>query len=459
MANFFYAKSGYGTRAASADTPFTSIQTGAFSGLTAGDVYASIADAESASKTNPPVSGEFIIISHLHAETATSYLGIAAAGSEPSIVLAVSDTAIDAVATTRPVLTTGTDVTTNGSITFNNVEFAIADDFTPGNSGDNVAFHGCKLAFSGSNSAIQLGSDGRYAEFRDTEIAFNHTGATMNIAAAGKVSMYGGSVTTSTAGVTNLIAGSAVNGGALGEFVGVDLTGISSTGTLVNGMGANGGTDDVIDFLFDRCRLTSGTVLLGEALTCYNHRVLMMRSGSVSADAEHQYELQTFSGSVLDDTTIRRADDEPFTDSGTDISYKMTTNANCGQGSPLWFDFPTPDWSALSAGATDVLRLFVASTTALNTSDVWAEVVYPDGTTKQLANFVSTRGFPLSSTALTTDSASDWRDGAGAFSGNEYQIDADTSGDAGADCYPTVRIYCSKPSVTLYIASEFLPRA
>jgi hypothetical protein len=228
------------------------------------------------------------------------------------------------------------------------------------------------------------------------------------------------------------------------------------TGTIVNGIGANQATDDVNTFMFDRCKLAAGVVLFGEPILSIGTRATFTRCSFVSEEAEHQLYIKDFSGEVFDDDSIRRADDEPFTDSATEISYKMLTSANCGLGAPLYFDYPTTRWSALSAGATDVLRFFVASTTALTTSDFWIEAIYPDGTTKQLANFISTRGFPLDATALTTDgTGSDWRDGAGAFSGNEYQIDVSTAGDAGADSYPTVRVYCSKASTTLYIASEF----
>jgi hypothetical protein len=61
-----------------------------------------------------------------------------------------------------------------------------------------------------------------------------------------------------------------------------------------------------------------------------------------------------------------------------------------------------------------------------------------------------------SGTTLTTDSGSDWRDGAGALAGhNEYIIDVATSGDVGADCVPVVSISVTKANTTIYLASQY----
>jgi hypothetical protein len=61
-----------------------------------------------------------------------------------------------------------------------------------------------------------------------------------------------------------------------------------------------------------------------------------------------------------------------------------------------------------------------------------------------------------SGTTLTTDSGSDWRDGAGALAGhNEYIIDVATSGNVGADCVPVVSISVTKANTTIYLASQY----
>ena len=59
-------------------------------------------------------------------------------------------------------------------------------------------------------------------------------------------------------------------------------------------------------------------------------------------------------------------------------------------------------------------------------------------------------------TTLITDSGSDWRDGGSALAGhNEYYIDVDTSGDVGGDTVPIVKVYITKPSVTIQLASIY----
>lgn len=432
---------------------YASKQTGAFSGLGVSGYYATIALAEGA--TTPPVSGDFILVSDAHSLSSggtITYTGTATGGYV--LVLTVSDTAIDAAGSSRGAeQTTGVaDLIFLNDLSHKGMEYLSIDNITFGGLSANI-FDDCRIGISSSGSVIFCTSDGIIAKFNNTEVVLDHASSTISIAGASSFHMYGGAVTTISAGITSLISGTANNAGAIARFIGVDLSSVS--GTLVNGMGGSRANDDLIDIVFDRCKLASGVAFVGESLLSYNQRILLTRCSNVSAEAEHQYSLTSFSGTVIDDDVIRRADDEPFTDSGTNISYKIETSANCQPGSPLWFDYPTVRWSALSSASTDTLRFFIASTVALTSQDVWVEVVYPDGTTKELGNFISTRGFPLDADTLTTDAGSDWRDGAGAFTGNEYQIDVDTSGDVGADSYPTVRMHCSKASTTLYIASEY----
>ncbi len=103
--------------------------------------------------------------------------------------------------------------------------------------------------------------------------------------------------------------------------------------------------------------------------------------------------------------------------------------------------------------------MYITSNTALTDKDIYIETSYPDGTNKQTPNFLSTAPATVggtldlmaTGTTLTTDGSSSWT---GALS-NLYQIDVDTSGDAGSDCQPIVKIYVTIPSVTIHIASEY----
>jgi hypothetical protein len=269
--------------------------------------------------------------------------------------------------------------------------------------------------------------------------------------------MLGGSVTTTTGGVTTLFNGNFGLGGATVVFNGVDISGI--TGTLLANVGASASVEDIINVSFDQCKIDSGVAFTNETFKHISHRAIFTRCSSSSADAEYQYHLHTFGGDVDDDSAVFRNEDEAFTESNQKISYKIVTNSDASLGSPLWLDFPVLRYSELSAGATDTLRFYLTSNTALTNKDIYIEISYPDGTNKQTPNFLSspsvtvggTLDLMATGTTLTTDSTSTWTGGLT----NKYQIDLNTSVDVGADCLPIVKVYITKPSVTIQIASEF----
>ena len=55
---------------------------------------------------------------------------------------------------------------------------------------------------------------------------------------------------------------------------------------------------------------------------------------------------------------------------------------------------------------------------------------------------------PLSTGTTLTTNTEAWT---GRTTENRYQIDIDTSGDAGADCVPRIRLYIAKASSTIYL--------
>ena len=230
-------------------------------------------------------------------------------------------------------------------------------------------------------------------------------------------------------------------------------------GTLLSGVGASESTEDLVSVRMDLCKIDSGVAFTNTTFKSYNQRALFTRCSDSSAAAEYQYHLHAFGGDVDDDSVIFRNEDEAFTESNQKISYKIVTNSDASLGSPLWFDFPVLRYSRLSAGATDTLRFYITSNTALTDKDIYIEVSYPDGTNKQTPNFLSsapttiggTLDLMVAGTILTTDASSSWT---GALS-NLYQIDVDTSVDAGSDCQPIVKVYVTLPSVTIQIASEY----
>ena len=447
---FYYVKAGFGTATGDGGR-YATQQTGTFAALGAAGVYNDIQDAIDNSTTSP-AGDDFIICSDLHNFATTSpitYNGLSS--GVMFLIMSASDSDIEAAPSgnaKETINSSSSDHTFNGRLSFKNIDVIGGDNIVI--SGDcNLIMKDSKLNLSGVNDMMQMNSDGIIVKLINSELAFDGANATIQMSNGAELQMLGGSVTTISAGITNLINGTALGAGASGRFFGVDMQGV--TGTIINGMGGNAG-DDRIDFILDGCALASGVVIFGESIQALNQKVIAQRCSSSSSASEYQFYTEEAQAEINDDSVIFRNEDEPFTESNQKISYKINTNSNCGLSNPLSFDFPVLRYSKLATGATDTLRFYITSNTALTDNDIYIEVNYPDGTTKNVFNFLSTRGFPLATgTTLTTDATSSWT---GALS-NLYQIDVDTSGDAGADCQPIVKVYVTLPSVTIQIASEF----
>ena len=453
---WYYVKNG-GTATGDAGRYGTQ-QTGSFAGLGAAGYYNDLVAAFAA--TTAPTTGDFILVSDLHNFT---YAGAASiTGTSPGnfIIMCVDDANIDAYRTSGnrgfESAASNQDYTLT-DISMKGMEIAAGDDIFPVT---NVVMGDCKLTLSGPNDSLSLFNDRRSLILNDSEVALDDASATINIQNGCVLYMYGGSVTTTSGGLTGLITGS-ISGGMQAEFWGVDLT--SVTGTLINNVGGNV-NDDTIDIRFDRCKLNASVAFTNEDFQFYGQRAEFIRCSSSDNGSEYAYHLTAFGGEVDDDTTVYRNDDVAFTDSAVKISYQIVTNTDVNVAEPLWFDFPISRRADLTSASTDTLRFFIASTDTLTDADIYINVLYPDGTTRSNVNQVSSAPSPsfttvldplATPTTLTTDSGSDWRDGGGAYTGNEYLIDIDTSGDAGANCIPTVRVFVTKPSVTINIASEY----
>lgn len=457
MPNYFYVKSG-GTLAATADTPYATAQTSSFATIGAANYYNNWADAVNAGKTTPPVAGDFILFSSAHsASSAATIVQLAATGAGINYISVDDSNASIPLAGATEATTGGGDFTLGGTAgqaaTTQGMTLDSNDNIGMATS-TNSTFRDCTLILKTSAAQGTLNGDGTCARFYDCELQLNNATARLSMAGGSLVEMFGGSVT-STAVPASVFSGGMGGGGGRIHFSGVDMSGLDATTTFLDAVGSSAGVDDGIDVVLDYCRIPSGFAFTSEDFKSENQRLVATRCSSSSADAEHMLYVKAWGGEAFDDATIRRADDDPFTDSAQNISYKVDTNADADPARPFWFDFPTPQWSDLTAGASDTLRFYVASSTALTDADIYFEVAYGDGTAKNLAKFASTRVNPIvAGTALATDSGSDWRDGAGAYTGNEYLVDLATT--TGVDGYPSrVRCFTTKPNTILYIASEY----
>ncbi len=458
---YYYVKSG-GTATGDAGR-YASQQTGSFATLGAANYYNDIQDAIDNSTTSP-VAGDFINVSDLHVDSVATSIIYTGTVANPYYIVSVDDSTIENSRTSGNFAeeenTANSDIAIKQSF-ISGVSLISADAIIF--SGANI-LHDCKLTVPGNtDETVDLSTDGSSVNLVNTAIHCNDAGAKpFTIDQGGTIAMTGGSIQTTAGSVTNLTNGGFTAGGGALLIEGADLSVV--TGTLIANVGSNVPADHAIDVKINLCKLAAGVAFTNEVFKSYNQRALFTRCSDSSTAAEHQYHLHAFGGDVDDDSTIRRADDPAFEDSGTTISYKIVTNSDASLGSPLWFDFPNTIWAALSAGATDTLRIHVASTATLTDKDIYVEVSYPDGTNKQTPNRVcsapatvgGTLDLMATGTTLTTDSGSDWRDGGSALAGhNEYYIDVSTSGDVGADTVPIVKVYVTKPSTTIQLGSIY----
>lgn len=315
-----------------------------------------------------------------------------------------------------------------------------------------VIAQGCTFTTNSAGFFIRT-RDG--TSFLARDCAFIHTTAHANnwihLGDRAVVTLVGGSV---NGGATASYAVYTLNGRASRFYAyGVDLS--TYQNTLVQARGdINYSGADVRIF---GCQLHS-SVTFSDATSShyYDQRLLISNSSATSAEAEYQCHISARGNEVNDETGIYRNESTAFP-SGQKISLKCATTSSVGKSEPFWFDFPTR-YAALSSTSTDNVTVYLTSNTQLYDSDVWVELLAPDGTNKHTYNLLTTlhgNVLDANGTELATDSGSDWRNGASASTLTyEYKIDLDTSaagyGGPAADCVPIIRVYVAKASTTIY---------
>ena len=437
---YFYVKNSLGTRTTGGGL---SKQTGSFTTLGATNVYATIA----AAFTDGAGAGDYICLSDSHLETGSPATFSGGTGAvEYTMVLTVDDANCDVATTATSKQTAWTGVPGfTGRIYMQGVwlEYTL---FLSDASNAMLIARDCVFECSSSATRIlDLGGDGAHVSSINTEWKSAGSGY-LTFGGGATFDMYGGKLT----GCTYFTDLGGNSGGQHTHVRGADLSSITSY--ILGGFGSSPTTDDTSLYNFMGCKLNASlTGYVEETLENYNHRVALTNSSATSAGAEYQFYTEAYGGVVEDDTGIYRDSSTAFP-SGQKISLKCVTDADATINSPFWFDFPTR-YSTLSNTASDTITIHLISSTTLYDSDVWVDVVYADGTNKHTYNILSSRHNNLldtNGTGLTTNTEA-WT---GRTSENRYQIDLDTSTDAGSDCYPIVRVYVAKGSETIYFDSE-----
>lgn len=464
---WYYIKSGGG--ATGDGGRYATEQAGGFAGFGGTGYYDNIFDAEGA--TTPPAHGDHFIYSDLHAfsgdwgASLVFSLGNDSGDVVPLVHKSVDDTDVTVykVGASDASTTANDDLTLNGSHVFYGVDIATGDNLNSSGAGAQLEFN------AGSITADLFGSnvDGGSIILRDTNLTIQDvTTDGLVIGAGSRFEMYGGKILARSSTldwITN--TASFANGGASIRLYGVDLADATNgfSATAVAFRTGSAGADDTIDIMVVGCKIPSGASWLDEEFTNMNQSFIAIGCG---VSDETGFQIRRYGGEVTHDTTTVRTDGDTMPDGSTRVSAKLITNASTNLPTghkPFRFELPVQNGDLSVAGATQKIRIYLTSDTALTDADVFAIAGYNDGTNNTLYNFASS-GNVLSGaifardpfatgTTLTTDSGSTWSSG----KINDYYIDIDTSGDVGmADSAlaPFIQIFCTKSNVTIFFDTE-----
>ena len=411
------------------------------------DSWASASDNIEEAIVKGAGAGDRVLVSDAHAYTSTLAIEIDGnnAGAATHIILVEdADPTTSSIETVTPNEKTlsGGDLNISAGITFEGLYLESTDNVSYLGPNSDILFKNCIVVVEDQHNLI---ADGCSVVYVNSTLKYASADAPLNMAGGSMFAMYGGVAENIGA---NFISGNFTAGGGQVRLIGTDCSSI--TGTIITGIGGTFG-DDMVDIVMRACKLNAtAPAWTNESFKQLNHRFVATNCGSTSAHAEYQFYTQAPGGTVeeQDTTGIYRADSTAFP-GGMKISLKCQTNADATAAAPFWFDFPSR-FVELSDTGSDVIRIYLASnfTTAPTDLDIWAEVVYPDGTNKHEYNYLSSRNANIlgSGTTLTTDSGSDWRNGASALSGyDEQYIELDIgTADPGADGVPIIRVYVAK---------------
>ncbi len=452
MADYYYVKNSIGARTTGGGT---TKQSGDFATLGAAAVYATVALAVADGAS----SGDIICVSDASGQTEASadiYLAGPTTGAFLSIIC-VEDLACqtDSIAAAAQFDTTlsggGNDIYITGYVYLYGLWLKSQDNITMGQSGIYIEEE-CTREVAGAGDIIcNASSPGISATFIEPRWIGVAGANPINIGTGTIVELFGGSFS----GLTDYITSGEFYRGASLRITGTDLSSITGGSSyLFKDMG-EGDSDGGATITLDGCKLSAALGgFLNENLKGYHQSLVVTHSAATSAAAKHQFHIVGKGGYIddQDDFGIHRDESTAFP-SGTKVSAHCVTNSGASVASPFWFNLPAQPID-LSSASTDTIRIYLASTTALDDLDVWAEVLYSDGTNQHEYNFLSSRNadrLATSGTALATDSGSTWKNGVSDLAGyNEYYIDLDTSGNAGAECVPIIRIYASIASTVIY---------
>jgi len=458
MANYYYVRdsAGFtGTATGDGGRVATTPRTGSWN-ATASESYVSISAALGA--TTPPASGDYIIVAadHDHEYGASVTLNSTITTGSSLYVVSVSTSNQDQYsAGGQETNDTGAfDIITKSSWRFYGITFIVGDDLIASNN-SNVGWsywENCTVTLNGSANKLTANSSG------GANLIFNNCIINSTGGGDAYINTDRGSVTefwycdfTGNWDASLVEPSSQTQGGSSIRFIGCDFTDVGSAGTdyLFESIGGSI-TEESFYIDVERCQINASIGgYFNQDFVNYNSQAKITNTAATSAAAEYQFFYKDFAGETEHSTSSYRDQSVawPLSGSKTSLVIDTTTQAVAEFGRVHTFELPSR-WAELSSATTDAVTFYLSSNTSLTDADVWIDCIYPDGTNKHTSNRVTTRNTDIlaAGTALTTDSSSTWTSGGS----NKYKIKVDTSGDAGADCVPIMRIYVAVQA-TIYL--------
>ena len=449
--SYFYVDSTIGTRTTGGGT---TKQTGTFDALGAATLYATIELAI----TDGAGSGDFVLCAARHAETSAALITIAGptVAGQPVYIMCVETNNCDTITVSTILNVDATsigDVRFTGKVYVYGLWFKSVDDIEIFAINGSLTLEKCTLEVNGTfDNTLKPSSTGWYIRLIDPTFDITGLSACASPSRGVEMIVEGGTI---KAGAPYYLYQGFGTGGAKVTTTGLDMSALTST--VCREIGGSYGNDQNISLQFFNCKTPATVTWLDETFQKPEHRLEAFNCANTDAIAEYQFHIEAYGGVVDDqvDTGIHRNETTAFP-SGSKISAHIVTDTLASIAEPFWFNLPSM-YAELSVATTDTLRIYLASTTALDDTDVWVEVMYKDGTNGQILNRITTQNtdrltVASAGTALTTDSGSTWKDGGTDLVGyNEYYIDVDTSVDVGADCVPEIKIFVAKPSIVVYL--------
>lgn len=455
MPRYFYVRSNGSNSPAltiDSDTPYTSLQTGAFPADA--NCYACLEDAvEAGLKSTPASAGDFIILAADHDYTyPNADIWITQPWGDWSGAVAVISASISncdqyqAGATERVVGSANdlelrfsghhygvnyycerlVDFTVSNKIArFVDCYFEIKDRGWTLGQESSALFHNCNLIHTGTGTS---------------SVAF------FQLNASATLRMYGGAISYNPALVSTTRWFQIIRDGCEVFLDGVDLSSAVGFTGLLN-LSTNT-VESLGTVRVNNCKLPAGVPVIysqSGPFACGGN-ILFTNSSSVASERPYARYWQWRGDTAEDETGFYRTGSDALP-SGDKISIRIDTDSRCGSGEVFVFPL-TQMYVDLSSASTDKITFYILSAAQLYDNEVWIELTYADQSVAGQVNFQSTRGNILVGTELQTNSEA-WNNYTSQY---RYEISFDTSVlDPGGAGVFSARCCVAKPSTTFFI--------